>query len=87
VDPLLRNADGTLTELGRISVELNRLWLRNQISAGRRVLDIGGNLGRQPSPFYDAELQILRDLGMTRQFRAMINVDGTMRPLWEWLIP
>ena len=63
----------------------NMSWLQSQIDRGARIFDIGRDLTRDPSPFYNAEVNLLQANGYERVFLRLTLVQGEVQALYEWV--
>ena len=66
--------------------EVNNLrWLKEQITSGRPINDIGVPKGVDPGRFVRAERGLLREMGYQMVRRGRIKVDGEWFQLFEWV--
>jgi RHS repeat-associated protein len=63
----------------------NASWLQSQIDKGARIFDVGRDLARDPSVFYNAETSLLGANGYSRLFVKVVIVQGEVQPLYEWV--
>jgi hypothetical protein len=63
----------------------NTSWLQSQMDKGARIFDVGRDMTRDPSPFYNAEVSLLRSNGYERVFVSLTLIRGEVQAVYEWV--